>query len=166
MARQSSLVVWRVERNSYLNAYAVGEDWVWRGEAPRDADRSEPVATILKSAADLCEYGWTQHESACDGNGQPVLPAHYNARCWCATGAINCVLSDIDTGECKRVWANAAFAILARTILEVGFTLPEYFPPVLLSMPADDLIVEWNDHSRRTQAQVVATLRIAAGSAS
>jgi hypothetical protein len=94
------------------------------------------VAEVLNKAADLIEPEgkWTQGEMAKGKTGSKVLPNSPLAVCFCAVGAI------------RRV---------AR--------LPIYYDALnVLAKKTGPFIGRWNDAPKRTQAEVVATLREAA----
>jgi hypothetical protein len=72
---------------------------------------------------------WTQHLAARDANGECVVPTSPSAKCWCLLGAIDRCAPKPDV--------NAATGDLLRSFLPGG------------------VIVEWNDHERRTHAEVL-----------
>jgi hypothetical protein len=96
----------------------------------------------LLAAADLVDRGWCRNRIAMDGFGKPCEPHDPKACRWCVMGAIRG--ASRDGGE-----ANEARRAL-RNHLQLSATV---------SVP------DWNDRSNRTQAEVSAALRAAAGGA-
>lgn len=99
-----------------------------------------PVSQVLSEAADLLEKpgAWTQKALSRDASGRLVHPFSAGACSFCMAGAIGRV---VGTGSvyCEE-------------------TLPamDFVEGIL------DRIPSYNDHPRRTQGQIVATLRRAA----
>lgn len=104
------------------------------------------VADILDRAADLIEPEgrWMQRHAGRDAKGRIVDPDRIDAAvCFCAVGAI---------------WK----AVGGMTDANKRFVIDECFPPVHRAIRRERGIGTWNDHPKRTQAQVVAKLREAA----
>lgn len=102
------------------------------------------VAKVLESAADLLEKpgAWIQGDFARDANGDGLAMGYDpKATCWCAVGALEKALGPSAEKDIAHYWE----------ALEIA--LPDGFS----SVP------DWNDTKGRTQAEIVATLREAAG---
>jgi hypothetical protein len=100
------------------------------------APHERTVAEVLRAAADLIEPEgkWTQRSEARTVTGRPVGACEENAACWCILGAV------------QRVGGRFAEREVTPALKKVI-----RFQPWI-----------WNDHKRRTQAEVVAKLREAA----
>lgn len=103
------------------------------------------AADVLREAADLIEPegAWTRHELARSASGATVSPSSGAAVCWCVAGAMQRVTGS-DAAVGMRSWYQYREAL-------------EFFSGV----------VHWsatgfNDAKGRTQAEVVAALRLAA----
>ena len=92
----------------------------------------QTVKAILLGAAVLVEKGWTQWRFAADEQGVVVSPESPRAVCWCAVGAI------------RRAGVNTTLVREAKD----AFKELTHFP-----------ISTWNDHHKRTAAEVADALR-------
>ena len=92
----------------------------------------------MKLPSEYLASGWCQRESARSKNGTSVIPTGRAAVSWCLTGAMEASFgSDSDLyhtymGEVKRR---------------------------IIGIPDRIGVTDWNDHPRRTQAQVVRLAR-------
>lgn len=96
----------------------------------------QSVADVLNRAADLIEPegAWTQGVTARNAKGEIVSWRVPEAICWCAVSSISKA-----AGDNHGIAASARMAM--RKVVPTGY------------------ISDWNDHPRRTQAEVVAALR-------
>ena len=113
------------------------------------------TACVLERAAEYCEGGWCQSSNACDEQGKPCGATNIDATCWCASGAITCAMHRIvGTAAWTALWNGVDWhsgQALLRAILEEWPDSSQY-----------ESIPTWNDKPERTQAEVVATLGVAA----
>ena len=104
---------------------------------------SDETRAVLLAAADLIEPegAWCKIYSARDAKGKSVRASSSKACSWCILGSIT------------RAQAASHSSQWGKTIAAVTVVL------------GNRSIAEWNDAPERTQAEVVAALRAAAGAA-
>lgn len=95
-----------------------------------------PAEVMRRAADDIEKYGWTQHRSYADPDARPTSAT-------CLDGAIH------RASGCATAPDTDAFHLYVTTRL-------------LCEAHLGDDPVGWNDHPRRTEAEVVAALRAAA----
>lgn len=112
----------------------------------RGAEVTVTTADVLHRAADVIEeWGWAQGTHARRTDGSPCGWDSVTAASFCALGAIHKALDDLGlVGEDRNFVRCAGW---------------------LAGCVPDFNIKDWNDDLGRTQAEVVATLRAAAGGA-
>ena len=105
---------------------------------------SDETWAVLLAAADLIEPegAWCRIHAARDARGKAVKAVSPDACSWCLLGAIT--RARVQAGFGFSVWTEALAAI---------------------SATANNNASKWNDAPGRTQAEVVAALRSAAGAA-
>lgn len=99
--------------------------------------KTKTTTDVLNQAADLIEKGWTQKTLARNKQDQGCSPNNKNAVAWCVMGALLRVTD-------RSITYFTALNTL-RGQMELGTS-----------------INSWNDHPKRTQAEVVTALRAAA----
>lgn len=97
---------------------------------------AKTVAGVLEAAADLLEKpgAWTRHVFARNSAGMPVSTFSDSATCFCLRGALCRVGGFMLSDEMTKIQAALGF-------------------------PNAKAMADWNDYSKRTQAEVVARLR-------
>ena len=107
---------------------------------------NEKTIDVLRGAREMIDWpgAWTKHASATDRDGMEVPLIGPDACSWCATGAIEYIVT---VDELPRAVADEAVKSLARTL----------FPDSMYSTRLPWRVVQqWNDETFREHTEILA----------